>query len=398
MGSRFEAGDRYTSIEQAREVAQGWNRAHGVGTLVRYRVGQTPGEQRTERPALALHWMGRPVVLVYVPESGQPGGLRALHLAEVEVVQASAAKPVPDFQSPPTVVAQVTVDHLEARQRRAKAAVGKSTSVPRLPDPWTEGHFEVAPGPDGRLVARVRPDLRECSCERGFRFDGGTPIECWRCKAIETREGAFAALRLQPGGKRARWTFETLDHRLVLATAPPPPLGAIRASTPLGWLKQWADRWESGMPGPLLGGHTGRGKSHIAAGLQRYMALAHGVRSTWVHWPQLLERLRQTFRDGAPETKREIVDPLTRSPIVVLDDLQGSETARGMSTWVQQETALLLERLGDAGTTVVATTNVANPKAFVDAVGDAAASRLSAMTVELGIGGEDYRARAKGAA
>ena len=78
--------------------------------------------------------------------------------------------------------------------------------------------------------------------------------------------------------------------------------------------------------GMVLYGNTGCGKTHLAVSLMREMARV-GDKQQWFETvPDLLLKIRSSFRDGASETEDKIVDRYSTIPLLVLDDL-GSEKA-----------------------------------------------------------------------
>lgn len=90
----------------------------------------------------------------------------------------------------------------------------------------------------------------------------------------------------------------------------------------LAWLEGWPPR----RPLLMLLGDKGTGKTHMAAGIVREAWERHGVRGSF--WPviDLLDRYRATFGEEASESVAAIDEALSRTPLLVLDDI-GTEKA-----------------------------------------------------------------------
>jgi len=96
----------------------------------------------------------------------------------------------------------------------------------------------------------------------------------------------------------------------------PPLVSKIRAAM---------DRGES----LVLIGNTGCGKTHMAIA-----AMRHGIESRRIQFgavfipvPELLLKIRSTFRDGAAETEGDVIDNYGHCPFLILDDLGAEKTS-----------------------------------------------------------------------
>lgn len=371
-------------MDRAKDAAGEWNRRHGIGTRVRYRVGDSNVESKTTRPAFAA-WPrdGLPYACTYVEDAGAPQRQRGLRLDRLEVVEATPPRLVP---------LKPAQSHGEAALVAALAKRPTASAPPvdvlDLPDPWTEACFTVSTARDGCLIARVPDELRKCDCSAGWRCSTYDTVRCWRCKAIEDREQAFDRLRIRATSKRAKWNLATLDVRLL---RPEMDADGIPGPQPAKVVGEWLKTWAPGAPGWTLAGGTGRGKSHISAGLLRRLALVYGASCAWVFWPDLMARVKATFDDSSPESEADVLAPILLAQVVVLDDIRGQQTRAGQSPWANDLLCRLLEELGERQATVIANTNLLSLEALDQSIGERASSRLAELTMWLGIGGEDYR-------
>lgn len=79
----------------------------------------------------------------------------------------------------------------------------------------------------------------------------------------------------------------------------------------------------------LIWGESGNGKSHLAAAVCHYLREREYI-PVFMNVPELLERIRSTFRKSSKETEMEIMDAVRNCDLLVLDDI-GSEK---VSDWV----------------------------------------------------------------
>jgi DNA replication protein DnaC len=78
----------------------------------------------------------------------------------------------------------------------------------------------------------------------------------------------------------------------------------------------------------VLIGNTGCGKTHLAIAAMRYLVDAEriGAGSTFIPVPELLLKIRATFREGAGETEEEVIDRYSKCRFLILDDLGAEKT------------------------------------------------------------------------
>ena len=127
--------------------------------------------------------------------------------------------------------------------------------------------------------------------------------------------------------------------------------------------------------GVVLYGNTGCGKTHIAVSLMRETVKTSDKKQWFETVPDLLLRIRSSFRDKASETEEEIVDRYATVPLLVLDDL-GSEKATEFAITTLY---IILDRRDREMLDTVITTNLSLAE-IGEKLSARIASRLSGMT------------------
>lgn len=138
------------------------------------------------------------------------------------------------------------------------------------------------------------------------------------------------------------------------------------------------------VPGLLLKGKCGTGKTHLAVSILRETAEA-GIPGMFVVVPDLLGKMRASFdrKDGKAD---EIVTTAKNAPLLVLDDL-GAENPR---PWVVELVYVLINHRYEHMLPTVITTNYSG-KELEAVFGRRIMSRLAEMTTPVNIRAEDYR-------
>jgi hypothetical protein len=162
--------------------------------------------------------------------------------------------------------------------------------------------------------------------------------------------------------------------------------------------------WVSHLPGSItesrgaLGfvfyGHYGAGKTHLAA------ALAHAARQRalsprFVREVDLVEGLKASYDDGAPEREETILARLSAVQLLVLDDLGASYVPRGSgdageaSTWYSERLYQIIDRRTAAQRPLIVTSNLSKAR-LRERLGPATVSRLEGLQW-IWFGGRDRR-------
>jgi DNA replication protein DnaC len=158
------------------------------------------------------------------------------------------------------------------------------------------------------------------------------------------------------------------------------------------------------LPGPLMTGNPGVGKTHLAAGILRNLIETKGIEGRFVTVPALLDRLRSSYEQDARESQAQILKPILAADLVVIDELGSARP----SDWVFETIELLIGSLYNSARPVIVTTNYQNqaagaaavneyaraarPETLGDRIGARMWSRLQQMCIPLDMSGPDWRA------
>lgn len=140
------------------------------------------------------------------------------------------------------------------------------------------------------------------------------------------------------------------------------------------------------VPGLLLKGSYGTGKTHLAVSILRETAEA-GIPGMFVVVPDLIAKMLASF-DAKDGKAGDLVETAKSVPLLVLDDL-GAENPK---PWVVELIYVLINHRYEHMLPTIITTNYDGKQ--LDAVfGRRIVSRLAEMTVPVNIRAEDYRMR-----
>jgi DNA replication protein DnaC len=161
------------------------------------------------------------------------------------------------------------------------------------------------------------------------------------------------------------------------------------------------------MPGLLLTGSIGVGKTHLAVGILQALIADRGAKGLFFDYRDLLKKVQNSYNNTVQVTELEILGPVFEAEVLVLDELGASKP----TDWVWDTVAHILNtRYNDRRTTII-TTNYTNlppggselsaaraavrEETLGDRIGERMRSRLQEMCVVVEMRGEDFRQKVK---
>lgn len=142
-------------------------------------------------------------------------------------------------------------------------------------------------------------------------------------------------------------------------------------------------------------GPKGTGKTHLAAAMIREIVLdrtpSHGISDLeWISAPDLLLEIRATFRDGAEQSEKGIIEQYSECRLLVLDDLGVEKTTE----WSLQTLYTIIDRRYREERQTIVTSNL-NLDELAEKLDDRIASRLSELCRVVVLTGPDRRVQKK---
>ena len=204
-------------------------------------------------------------------------------------------------------------------------------------------------GPD---ICRFHLERHDCgTCHDGlFVRHGGRAIPCPSCSEVPLALEEFHRRSHVPTPARD-YTYE----RGVQGEAMKAALGYV-------------EHWPPSLPGMLLFGSPGTGKSGLAICILAAVFERHGKIGQFFLVPDLLSRIKATYADEHVESEDQIVEQLRRVPLLVLDDFGKNKKTE----WADEKLFQIMDFRYREGMPLVVTTN--RP---LDELGDAEYSRLT---------------------
>jgi DNA replication protein DnaC len=145
--------------------------------------------------------------------------------------------------------------------------------------------------------------------------------------------------------------------------------------------------------GLLLEGQPGVGKTHLAVAVLKQVIQTAGARGLFYDTRDLLRVIRSTYDPSIRTTELEILWPVMRADLLVLDDLGAEKT----SEWVEETMNLIVNTRYNEKRLTIFTSNYQDipddtePNSLLFRIGHRMRSRLHEMCEFVEMDGADYR-------
>ncbi len=145
--------------------------------------------------------------------------------------------------------------------------------------------------------------------------------------------------------------------------------------------------------GLLLYGPHGVGKTHLAVGILKAAIRSKGARGYFFETRELLKLVRDTYNRSVDETEMDVLAPVLKADLLVLDDLGAERT----SEWVQETLGLVVNTRYNERRPTIFTSNLVDspdntdPRSFIFQLGARTRSRLAEMCDWVEMQGVDVR-------
>jgi DNA replication protein DnaC len=145
--------------------------------------------------------------------------------------------------------------------------------------------------------------------------------------------------------------------------------------------------------GLLLYGPHGVGKTHLAVGILKAAIRGKGARGYFFETRELLRLVRDTYNRSVDETEMDVLQPVIKADLLVLDDLGAERT----SEWVQETLGLVVNTRYNERRPTIFTSNLVDspdstdPRSFIFQLGARTRSRLTEMCDWVEMRGVDVR-------
>jgi DNA replication protein DnaC len=166
----------------------------------------------------------------------------------------------------------------------------------------------------------------------------------------------------------------------------------------------FANQYPAVERGLLLLGNPGVGKTHLTVAALKHLMEQAGTECLFCSFPDLLERLQESYDPVALRSKAEILEPVLETSVVAIDDLG----ARRVSDWVEDTVTYILNYRYNKKLPTLLTSNLPDGPAeasavrspsgkyrvadsLVDRIGVRIYSRLFEMCEKITIQAPDFR-------
>jgi DNA replication protein DnaC len=200
--------------------------------------------------------------------------------------------------------------------------------------------------------------------------------ECWRERVGQTR--------LSDANIPRRYQHCTLDN----FTAYNESLHRAVAQA-----RRLADVFPAANRGLFFEGQPGVGKTHLAVAVLKQTIEASGARGLFYDTRDLLRVIRSTYDPSIRTTELEVLRPVMRADLLVLDDIGAEKT----SEWVEETMNLIVNTRYNERRTTIFTSNYedipddTDPNSLLFRIGHRMRSRLHEMCDFVVLDGADYR-------
>ena len=154
-----------------------------------------------------------------------------------------------------------------------------------------------------------------------------------------------------------------------------------------------ADRFPAVTKGLFLEGQPGVGKTHLAVAVLKQVIQTTGARGVFYDTRDLLRLIRSTYDPSIRTTELEVLRPVMRADLLVLDDLGAEKT----SEWVEETMNLIVNTRYNERRLTIFTSNYedipddTDPNSLLFRIGHRMRSRLHEMCDFIVMDGADYR-------